>query len=119
MRYLTMVKSGDEFGAPPPALLAAMGELTAEGIRDGYVLDTGGLGPGRYIQVRKGAIDITDGPFTEAKEVVGGFSVLDARSLEEATELGLRLMRLHAEHWPGWEGELEVRPVFGPGDMPA
>lgn len=119
MRYLSMVKSSNEFGPPPPALMAAMGDLMAEGFRDGYLLDTGGLGTGQYIQVRKGSIDVTDGPYTEAKEVVGGFAVVDARSLEEAIELGTRVMRLHAEHWPEWEGELEIRPVFGPGELPA
>ena len=116
MRYLTMVKSSERFGPPPPALLEALGQLAAEGFRDGYLLDTGGLGPGRFVQVRRGQVDVTDGPFSEAKEVVGGFSFLDARSLEEATELGARLMQLHVDHWPGWEGELEIRPVSGPGD---
>jgi hypothetical protein len=118
MRYLMMVKSSGRFGPSPPALMEAIGQLTAEGFRDGYLLDTGGLGPGRFVQVRGGQVDVTDGPFTEAKEVVGGFSFLDARSLEEATELGARLMQLHVAHWPGWEGELEIRPVFGPGDVP-
>src|SRR5688572_6509216 len=104
MRYLTMVKSSDVFGPPPAALMEEIGRLTAEGIRDGYLLDTGGLGAGRFVQVRGGQVDVTDGPFTEAKEVVGGFSFLEARSIEEATELGTRLMQLHVEHWPGWEG---------------
>lgn len=91
MRYLTMVKSSNRFEAPPPELMDALGQLAAEGFRDGYLLDTGGLGPGRFVQVRGGQVDVTDGPFTEAKEVVGGFSFLDARSIEEATELGSRL----------------------------
>ena len=117
MRYLTMIKSAATSGPPPPALIEALGGLAAEGFRDGYLLDIGGLGPGRFVQVRGGQVDVTDGPFTEAKEIVGGFSFLDVRSIEEATELGARLMQLHVDHWPGWEGELEIRQVFAAGDM--
>ena len=45
--------------------------------------------------------------------------MLDVRSAEEATELGTRMMQAHADHWPEWEGEVEIRAVFGPGDSPA
>ena len=119
MRYLTMIKSTPNAGPPPPALMEAIGALTADGIRDGYLLDAGGLAPGGVVvRVRAGKVDIT-GPFSEAKEVVGGFSMLDVRSAEEATELGTRMMQAHADHWPEWEGEVEIRAVFGPGDSPA
>ncbi len=120
MRYLTMIKSRPNFGPPPQELMEAIGALTADGFRDGYLLDAGGLAPeGVVVRVRAGKVDVTDGPFAEAKEVVGGFSMVDARSVDEATELGVRMMQAHADHWPGWEGELEIRPVFGPGDAPA
>lgn len=110
MRYLTMIKNTPDAGPPPPALMEAIGLMTADGIRDGYLLDTGGLAPdGVVIHVRSGKVDVTDGPFAEAKEVVGGFSMIDVRSPEEATELGVQMMQAHADHWPGWEGELEIR----------
>ena len=54
----------------------------------------------------------TDGPFTETKEVVGGYAVYDLKSKEEALEWTKRFMDLHRQHWPGWEGEAEIRPMF-------
>jgi hypothetical protein len=117
---MTMIKSRPDFGPPPPALMEAIGALTADGFRDGYLLDAGGLAPDAIVvRVRAGKVDVTDGPFSEAKEVVGGYSMVDARSRDEATELGRRMMAAHAEHWPGWEGELEIREVWGPGNPPA
>jgi hypothetical protein len=120
MRYLTMIKASPTYGPPPPALMEALGALTVDGFRDGYLLDAGGLAPdGVVVRVRAGKVDIVDGPFSEAKEIVGGFSMMDTRSIEEATVLGTRLMQAHAEHWPGWEGQLEIRPVFDQGGPPA
>ncbi len=114
MRYMTMIKSRPDFGMPPPALLEAIGALTADGFRDGYLLEAGGLAPDAIVvRVRSGKLDVIDGPFAEAKEVVGGYSLVDCRSADEATELGTRMMQAHADHWPDWEGELEIRQVFG------
>lgn len=114
MRYLTMIKSRPNMGPPPPALMEAIGALTADGFRDGYLLEAGGLAPEMVrVRVRAGKVDVVDGPFSEAKEIVGGYAMVEARSKEEATELGSRMMAAHAEHWPGWEGEVEIRSVFG------
>ena len=121
MRYLTMIKGDEQAGPPPPALLEAIGQATQEGLRDGSLLDSGGLAPsaaGAKIRVSDGKIHVTDGPFIEAKEIVGGYAFIEARSRDEAVALASRVMQLHIEHWPGWEGETEVRQVFGPGDMP-
>ena len=52
-----------------------------------------------------------DGPFTEAKEVIGGYAILKAASLDEAIELGKEFMDLHRKHWPGWDGETEIRQM--------
>ena len=57
---------------------------------------------------------ITDGPFTEAKEVIGGFAILNAASKKEAIESAKEFMELHIQHWPEWEGECEVREMEGP-----
>ena len=60
---------------------------------------------------------MTDGPFTEAKEVVGGYAQFELKSKEEAIKGAVRFMELHRKHWPGWEGEAEVRQIFGPEDF--
>jgi hypothetical protein len=60
----------------------------------------------------------TDGPYAEAKEVVGGYAVLDVRSHEEAVEAARRMMQVHLEHWPGWEGAADVRRIAGPEEGP-
>jgi len=64
------------------------------------------------VGVRKGRVKVTDGPYAEAKEVIGGYAVLEVGSLEEAVEHARRFMELHREHWPGWEGETEIRRIF-------
>jgi hypothetical protein len=62
---------------------------------------------------------VIDGPFTEAKEVVGGYAIYDVKSKKEAIEATSRFMELHREHWPGWEGESEIRQIFDPSDFGA
>ena len=80
----------------------------------------GGLGPtalGVRVRLSGGKVTVTDGPFTEAKEVVGGYAQFELKSKEEAVESAVRFMELHKKHWPGWEGETEVRQMFGPEDL--
>ena len=60
----------------------------------------------------------TDGPFAEAKEVVGGYSIIEARSRTEAVAGARRVIELHQEFWPGWEGSVEVRRIAEPEDGP-
>jgi hypothetical protein len=60
----------------------------------------------------RGTIKAVDGPFAEAKELVGGYAVLEVRSKAEAVELARRLMQIHKDHWPGWEGSCEVRQLM-------
>ena len=69
--------------------------------------------------LRSGALSRTDGPYAEAKEVVGGYAVLDVRSHEEAVEGARRMMQVHLDHWPGWEGAAEVRRISEPRGGPA
>src|SRR5947208_133153 len=73
---------------------------------------------GARVRVSGGQVTVRDGPFTEAKEVVGGYAQFDLKSKEEAIESAVRFMELHKKHWPGWEGETEVRQMFGPDDFP-
>jgi hypothetical protein len=62
-------------------------------------------------------LTVTDGPFTETKEIVGGYAEFELKSKEEAIEGAVRFMELHKKHWPGWEGETEIRQIFGQEDF--
>ena len=114
-RFLSIVKSAENQGPPPQALLDAMAKLTEDSLRDGSLIQTGGLSAsstGARVRIAGGKLTVTDGPFSEAKEVVGGYAVLEANSREEALEAARQFMRLHQQHWPGWEGECEIRQVW-------
>jgi hypothetical protein len=124
MRFMTMVKFDESLpaGPPPAELVQAMGEFAAEGARNGTLVDQGGLLPsaaGAIVSLANGTIKAVDGPFTEAKELVGGYAVLEVRSKAEAVELARRLRQLHKDHWPGWEGSCEVRQFGEPEDPTA
>jgi hypothetical protein len=117
MRFMMMVKSAENSGPPPKPLMDAMGKLVEESVKTGTMVQTGGLGPSAQttrVRLSRGQVSVIDGPFTEAKEVVGGFAILDLKSKEEAIEVAQRFIELHKELWPGWEGESEIRQVFGP-----
>ena len=114
MRFLSIVKSAENQGQVPQALQDAMARLITDSLRDGSLVQTGGLGAsstGVRVRSAGGKLTVIDGPFTEAKEVVGGYAVLEFESREEAIEAAVAFMRLHNEHWPSWEGECEVRPI--------
>ena len=63
------------------------------------------------MRIAKGKVTITDGPFAEAKEVIGGFAILEAASKREAIEVTRRFLQLHRDLWPTWEGECELREL--------
>ena len=114
---MTIIKSQENypFGPPPPALFAAIGALGAEASQKGVMVDMGGLLPsskGALLRITKRKLTITDGPFTEAKEVFGGYAVYDVKDKEEALYWAKRFMMLHLEHWPEWEGACEVLPYM-------
>jgi len=115
MRFLTLVKSKEPWKEPPPALMDAIAKLGAESFQSGKMVETGGLLPSAMsakVRLENGKVTVTDGPFTEAKEVVGGYAIFELPSKEEAIEETVKFMQLHKDHWPGWEGETEVRPMF-------
>ena len=114
MRYLSIVKANENQGVPPQALLDAMDTFVQESLADGSLVETGGLGgtaTGARIRMSRGKLTVTDGPFTEAKEIVGGYAIIEAASKREALEAARRFMQLHVEHWPEWEGECELREL--------
>lgn len=115
MRFMTMVKSSENSGHPPQALMEAIAKLGEENAKAGVMIEMGGLFPsvaGARVRLAGGKLTVIDGPFVETKEVVGGYAVFQVKSKEEAIEQTLRFMELHKEHWPGWEGETEIRQIF-------
>jgi hypothetical protein len=123
MKYLTFIRHPESQRASPPpaALMEAMGKFVERSLKDGTLVDTGGLLPskdGVRVRLAKGKITVTDGPFSESKEVIGGWAILNTRSKEEAIRIATEFMELHRKHWPEFEGESEVRPMFDPGMGP-
>jgi hypothetical protein len=119
MRFMMLVKS-QKSGAPPEEFLDAMAKLGEEAAKNGSLVASGGLAPiaaSTRIRLSQGKIIATDGPFAETREVVGGYAVMDFKSKQEAIEGALRFMELHQKHWPGWEGETEIRQVLGPEEF--
>jgi Uncharacterized protein conserved in bacteria len=120
MRFMMIVRHAERQGPPPKALMDAIAKLAEEETRAGTMVDSGGLGPtarGARVRLAGGKVTVTDGPFTETNEVVGGYAQFELTSKEAAVESAVRFMELHKEHWPGWEGETEVRQMFGPDDF--
>jgi hypothetical protein len=120
MKFMMLVKHAENQGTPPKELMDAMAKIGQEAVKSGAMVESGGLAPtARSTRVRLsgGQISAIDGPFTEAKEIVGGFAILQYNSKEEAIEGAKHFMELHKKHWPGWEGETEVRQVCGPEEF--
>ena len=123
MKYLTFIRHSESYreSAPPQALMEAMGRFVQQSLKDGTLVDTGGLLPskdGARVRLARGKITVTDGPFTETKEVIGGWAILRVDSRAEAIRIATEFMELHREYWPEFEGESEVRPMFDPGQGP-
>ena len=119
MRFMMIVKHSEKQGPPPKALMDAIVKAVEEEVKAGTMLGNGGLGPtaqGARVRLSGGKVTVIDGPFTEAKEVIGGYAQFELRSKEEAIKSAVAFMELHKKHWPGWEGETEVRQMFDPGD---
>jgi hypothetical protein len=122
MRFLMMIKMDESMpaGPPPPSLYAAIAELGEQATKDGTLLETGGLAPtaaGALLTLSDGKVTVHDGPFSEAKEVVGGYAMYQLHSKEEAIEQARRFMQLHVDHWPGVEAVCEVRQLMEEGDF--
>lgn len=116
MRFLSMIKSAESLHGelPPAPLMEAVGKLAEEATKAGAMVDMGGLMPsamGARLRVTRGKLVMTDGPFSETKEVIGGYAIFSVNSKQEAIAWGERLLALHQKHWPGWEGEVELRQL--------
>ena len=108
--------------ASPPSkeLITAIDKLTEELTKAGVLLENGGLLPsskGARLRLAGGKVTVTDGPFIETKELIGGYAIVQVKSREEAIELGKRFLQIHAEILgPLYETESEIRQMFDPSD---
>ena len=115
MRYMMFIKHVEDYrnAEVPASLYQAMGQFIEDATKKGQYVGGAGLQPtsaGHRVALRNGTITVTDGPFTESKEIVGGYAIIDAKSRDEALDLARRFMELHRTHWPSFNGECEVRP---------
>ena len=123
MRFMSIVTSPQPPGPPAPEMLEAMGKLADREIKAGRMVGTGGLMPlamGAQVRITDGQLSVVDGPFVEAKEVIGGYAIFELRNKEEAVAMAVEFMQLHLDHMPGWEGTCELRAFFAgnPGECP-
>jgi hypothetical protein len=117
MRFMYIVKHPGPSAQPTPELLGAMHKLAEREIKAGRMLDNGGLMPvetGAQVRISDGKLSVIDGPFVEAKEIVGGYAIFELRDKEEAVAMAVEFMQLHKDFQPGWEGTCEVRAFAGP-----
>ena len=112
MRFLSLIRVQENTGQKPSEkLMADMGRLITEMTADGTLLDTAGLRPtseGKRVRLTCGKQSVSDGPFTESKEVIGGYALLQADSMEHALQLTKRFLDVHGD---GWEVECELRQL--------
>lgn len=116
MRFMYIVTG--QMQPPSPALMEAIGRISEREIKAGRMIDNGGLTPmheGARISIASGKLSVTDGPFVEAKEVIGGYAIFELRDKAEALAMGKEFMQLHLDHMPGWEGTCEMRAMIGHG----
>ena len=109
MRFLSIYKNVERNTPPSPEEMASMGKLIAEGMKAGWLLGTEGCLPsklGARVRNSSGQLTVTDGPFTESKEVIGGFAILRANSKEEAIQLAKDFLRVAGD------GECELRQIY-------
>ncbi|HUQ89444.1 MAG TPA: YciI family protein [Vicinamibacterales bacterium] len=116
MKFLMFIKHAEQAQPfqPPQSLQDAMGGFVEEGFRKGWLKETAGLKPTKHavrIRSKGGRLTVTDGPFTEAKEIIGGYAIVETNTREEAMAIAHRFMELHRIHIPDFECESEVRPA--------
>lgn len=112
MKFLSIYKGPEGNGPPSQEEMAKMGKLIEDGMKSGYLLGTEGCLPsalGARVRLSDGKLKVTDGPFAESKEVVGGFAILKANSKEEALEYVRQFLQVVGG------GECELRQLYEAG----
>jgi hypothetical protein len=116
MRFMYVVTPAHAV-PPTPELMDAVHKLADREIKAGRMLDSGALMPrtlGAQVRIADGELSVIDGPFVEAKEVIGGYAIFELKDKEEAVEKAVEFMQVHRDYMPGWEGTCEVRAFAGP-----
>jgi hypothetical protein len=111
MRFLSIYKTVERNTPPTQEEMATMGKLIEDGMKAGWLLGTEGCLPsalGARVRRSDGKVTVTDGPFTESKELVGGFAILKANSKEEAIQLAENFLSIVGQ------GECELRQLYDP-----
>lgn len=113
MKFMTMVTTTnpDKVGEPPAELMQAIGELGMEAAQKGVLVENGGMALAGSVKIKSDQL-LVDGPYTEAKELLGGYAIYDVPTEAEAVQWAERFMQLHKQHWPGWEGEVVVQELM-------
>src|SRR5579871_1459242 len=109
MRFISLYKTPERNTPPTPEEMARMGKLVEEWMKSGKLLATEGCLPsahGARVRIDSGKFTVSDGPFTEAKEVVGGFAILNAPSKDVAIQYVKEFLEFTGE------GECEVRQLY-------
>ena len=115
MRFLSVFKTTERTAPPSAEEMANMGRLIQEGMKAGWLISTEGCLPtslGARVRRSGGNLTVTDGPFAETKEAIGGFAILQAKSKEEAIELTRNFLKIAGE------GECELRQLYEPDSAP-
>lgn len=113
MRFLSMIRIQETGQKPSERLMNEMGKLMDEEIKAGTLIRTAGLRPtseGVRVRSNHGELSRTDGPFTETKEVIGGYAILEAESMDGAIEAVKRFLAVHGDEW---DLTCEVRALDG------
>jgi hypothetical protein len=113
MRFLSIYKTAESTTPPSPEFVATMQKLIEEGMKSGWLVATEGCLPsalGARVRKSGGKLTVVDGPFTESKEVVGGFAILEAKSKEDAIRLAREFLKVAGD------GECELRQIFTQSD---
>jgi hypothetical protein len=119
MRYMFLTSGAETGLVPPQRMIDEIERLSEQEMAAGRMIARGGLAPtamgSARLESRRGKLKLTDGPFAESKEVLGGFAIFEFETREEALASLQSFMELHREHWPEWEGVCEMRSMFGFG----
>src|SRR4051812_4720708 len=110
MRYMMFIKHSEDYRNKPipQGLMDAMGEFVQANFKNGTLVDTAGLKPtsdAKRVKLEGGKITVVDGPFTESKEIIGGYAIVNVPTYEAAMDLANTFMDLHRVHWPDFDGE--------------
>ena len=123
MRVLTLLKMRESgLGEPPAEMFTAMDAVIKEIDASLTLVDTNGLQPsgvaGTRIISTGGRSTVLDGPFTESRELVGGYAIVEVDTYQQAVDASRKIIEVHEKYWPGWESEAEVRQIMGPDELP-